>query len=140
MTDTEPKAQGNEAYYATARTLGTGTTSSPTMKIWRVMDDYLARFGRAVSASELAQETGLTVEQIDDIFAQEYYQKHYGFRRFDSLEEWRAWAMETGVLYNPELHRPDPEEAQAEGGDQAEAGAEEAASADGGDPQGGAEG
>ncbi|MBY6277092.1 hypothetical protein [Symbiobacterium thermophilum] len=110
MADTEPKAQGNEAYYATARTLGTGTTSSPTMKIWRVMDDYLARFGRAVSASELAQETGLTVEQIDDIFAQEYYQKHYGFRRFDSLEEWRAWAMETGVLYNPELHRPDPEE------------------------------
>ena len=140
MADTEPKAQGNEAYYATARTLGTGTTSSPTMKIWRVMDDYLVKYGRAVSASELARETGLTVEQIDDIFNQEYYQKYYGFRRFNSLEEWRAWAMETGVLYNPELHRPESEEAQAGGGDQPEGGAEGAAAAEGGNPQGGAEG
>lgn len=126
MADTAPKTQGNEAYYATARTLGTGTTSSAVMMIWRVMDDYLVKHGRAVSASELSQETGLTVEQIDEIFAQEYYQKHYGFRRFDSLEAWRAWALETGVLYNPELHRPDPEEVEAKGGDQENAGEAEA--------------
>jgi len=123
MADTAAKTQGNEAYYATARTLGTGTTSSPTMMIWRVMDDYLVKYGRAVSASELSAETGLSIEQIDAIFAQEYYQKHYGFRRFDSLEAWRTWAMETGVLYNPEIHRPDPEMAEA-GGASREAGAE----------------
>lgn len=115
MADTAPKTQGNEAYYATARTLGTGTTSSPAMMIWRVLDDYLIKYERAVSASELSAETGLSIEEIEQIFAQEYYQKHYGFRRFDSLEAWRAWALENGVLYNPELHRPDPEETDAEG-------------------------
>ncbi len=120
MADTEAKNLGSEPYYATARVLGTGTTSSPTMKIWRVMDEYLTKYGRAVSASELSRETGLSIEEIDEIFAQEYYQKHYGFRRFNSLEEWRAWALETGVLYNPELHRPDPGEGQAEGENRAE--------------------
>lgn len=100
---------GAEAYYSTARTLGTGTTSTITLKIWKLLDDYLVKYGRAMSASELSAATGLTVEQIDQIFAQEYYQKYYGFRRFNSLEEWRQWALETGVLYNPELHKPDPE-------------------------------
>ncbi|MBP2018581.1 hypothetical protein J2Z79_001996 [Symbiobacterium terraclitae] len=116
MAETAAAGRG-EAYYSTARTLGTGTTSTVTLQIWRLLDDFLVQHGRAMSATELSEATGLTVEQIDQIFAQEYYQKHYGFRRFNSLEEWRAWALETGVLYNPELHKPDPvpeEEAPAQ--------------------------
>jgi len=108
MAETAAAGRGAEAYYSTARTLGTGTTSTVTMQIWRLLDDFLVRHGRAMSATELSEATGLTVEQIDQIFAQEYYQKYYGFRRFNSLEEWRTWALETGVLYNPELHHADP--------------------------------
>jgi len=108
MAETAAAGRGAEAYYSTARTLGTGTTSTVTMHIWRLLDDFLVQHGRAMSATELSEATGLTVEQIDQIFAQEYYQKYYGFRRFNSLEEWRSWALENGVLYNPELHKPDP--------------------------------
>lgn len=108
MAETAAAGRGAEAYYSTARTLGTGTTSTVTLQIWRLLDDFLVQHGRAMSATELSEATGLTVEQIDQIFAQEYYQKHYGFRRFNSLEEWRAWALESGVLFNPELHQSDP--------------------------------
>lgn len=111
MAETAAKPQGSEAYYSTSRSLGTGTTSTVTMTIWRILDEYLDRRQRAVSASELSEATGLTVEQIDAIFAQEYYQKHYGFRRFDSYDAWHQWALETGLLYNPELHEV-PEEAE----------------------------
>ena len=125
MAETAAKTQGNEAYYSTSRSLGTGTTSTITMTIWRILDEYLDRYQRAVSASELSEATGLSVEQIDNIFAQEYYQKHYGFQRFDSLQAWHNWAMEAGLLFNPELHAVEPEDEDEEQPEEETDGAEE---------------
>ncbi|MFZ5818179.1 MAG: hypothetical protein ACOY93_23245 [Bacillota bacterium] len=97
-----------EAYYTTARALGTGTTSTATMEIWQLLSEHLVQYGKPMSGSELSQATGLSIEQIEHIFSQTYYQKHYGFRRFDTYEAWEQWALSEGVLYNPELHDPKP--------------------------------
>lgn len=110
MADTAAATQFAGAVYTTARALGTGTTSTVTMHLWRLLSDHLQETQAPMSAEELSEATGLTVEQIEHIFAQVYYQKHYGFRRFDSYEAWKEWAMSSGVLYNPELHDPKPEE------------------------------
>lgn len=110
MADTAAEARVAEAYYSTSRALGTGTTSTVTMQIWRLLSETLEEHRRPMRASEVAEASGLSLEQIDDIFSQAYYQKHYGFRRFDSYEAWETWAMAEGVLYNPELHDVVPEE------------------------------
>lgn len=98
------KVGAAEAYFSTSRSLGTGTTSTITMQIWRLVTETLIESGRPMTGAEIAQATGITPEQVGDIFAQDYYQKYYGFRRFESLEEWRTWALAEGVLFNPELH------------------------------------
>ncbi|MFZ5828062.1 MAG: hypothetical protein ACOY94_27470 [Bacillota bacterium] len=110
MADTAAETRVAEAVYTTARALGTGTTSTVTMEIWRLLSEHLQASAEPMSGSELSKATGLSVEQIDNIFSQTYYQKHYGFRRFDSYEAWKEWAMSGGTLYNPELHDPQPEE------------------------------
>lgn len=110
MADTAAETQLTGPVYTTARALGTGTTSTVTMHLWRLLSDHLQHNQAPMSADALSAGTGLTVEQIEHIFAQVYYQKHYGFRRFDSYEAWKDWAMSSGVLYNPELHDPKPEE------------------------------
>lgn len=110
MADTTAEAPVAEAFYSTSRALGTGTTSTVTMQIWRLLSVTLEEQKKPMSASELAEATGLELAQIDDIFSQAYYQKHYGFRRFDSYAAWESWAMAEGVLYNPELHDVQPEE------------------------------
>lgn len=110
MADTAAKTGAAEAFYTTARSLGTGTTSTVTMQVWRLLSDHLENAQAPMSGSELSQATGLTIEQIDHMFSQTYYQKHYGFRRFDSLEAWQQWAMAEGVLFNPELHAVEPKE------------------------------
>lgn len=114
MADTAAQIQVAGAVYTTARALGTGTTSTVTMHIWRLLSDHLQHTQTPMSGDELSQATGLSVEQIDNIFSQVYYQKHYGFRRFDSFQAWQDWAMAEGVLYNPELHDRAPEEEEAD--------------------------
>lgn len=95
---------GAQVYYTTSYALGTGTTSTMALQIWRALSDTLTRFGRPMSQAELIAATGVEAERLDVIFSQDYYQKHYGFRRFESLEAWTAWAQESGVLYVPGKH------------------------------------
>lgn len=116
MADTAAETRAAEAYYTTSRALGTGTTSTVTMQIWRLLSDHLLQHQAPMSGTELAQATGLSIEQIEEIFNAVYYQKHYGFKRFDSYETWKDWAMSTGVLYNPALHDPKPQQDPAADG------------------------
>lgn len=104
MAETVAKTAGTEAYYSTSRTLGTGTTSTITLQLWQLLNEHLLNHQSAMSGSALAEATGLTLQEIDGMFAQEYYQKHYGLRRFDSFQAWQDWALENGILYNPEIH------------------------------------
>lgn len=104
MADTAAKARAAEAVYTTSRALGTGTTSTVTMEIWRMLSEHLLASSEPMNGSELSKVTGLSVEQIDTMFSQDYYQKYYGFRRFNSYAAWKEWAMAEGVLFNPDLH------------------------------------
>lgn len=129
MATTSANAGAAGPFYVTTRVLSTGTTSTPTMLIWKLLTEHLTQTGKAMSQAELAEKTHLTPEEIESIFRQEYYQKHYGFRRFESEEEFERWAKEEGVLYDPERHAPAPEEAGAEAhlaeaGDQPQDGAQ----------------
>jgi hypothetical protein len=94
------------------------------MQVWRLVTEALTESGRPLTGAEIAQATGITPEQVDDMFAQDYYQKFYGFRRFDSLQEWREWALAEGILFNPELHSTVDEEEDAEPEDGDETGEE----------------
>jgi len=93
------------------------------MIIWKLLTEHLIQTGQPMSQAELVEKTHLSPEEIEVIFGQEYYQKHYGFRRFETLEEFERWAKEEGVLFDPERHAPAPEEAPAEAA-QPEGGAE----------------
>lgn len=99
-----------EKYYSTSRVLRTGTTSTLALMIWKVLSDALEIQNEPVPGTELAAKIGHPLEQLDVLFDSAYYQKHYGFARFGSREEWASWAKATGVLYNPELHDPKVEE------------------------------
>jgi hypothetical protein len=114
-----------QAYYATSYAFNNSTTSTITLIVWQQLSLHLENFQLPMSAEELGKATGLTQEQLDRMFGQEYYQKYYGFRRFNSLEAWREWAESTGVLYVPALHDPQPaEHAAAEPEDDEAEGAE----------------
>ncbi len=110
MAETAAEIRAGEAVYTTSRALGTGTTSTMTMQIWRLLTDHLLEYQKPVGATALGEATGLSLEEIEHIFAQAYYQKYYGFRRFDSYQAWEEWAMTSGALYNPELHDVQPED------------------------------
>lgn len=114
------------AYYATSHTFGIGTTSTLGLMIWRALSHHLAEHQRPMSGEELVSVTGAEIAAIDRYFEQNYYQRHYGFRRFDSLEAWQEWALENGVLYNPALHDlPGEPEADEDEADEDEAADEE---------------
>lgn len=98
------------AYYTTSYIFNTSTTSTAALEIWRAISQTLEHKQAPMSGEELVAATGLSIEYIDNLFIQSYYQRYYGFRRFDSLEEFQSWAMSSGVLYNPELHDRKPEE------------------------------
>jgi hypothetical protein len=109
------KQARSQVYYSTSYAIGSGTTSTLALVIWRALSHHLQEYQKPMTAEQLAVETGLSSEQIDALFGQTYYQRHYGYRRFNSLEEWQTWAMETGVLYNPAIHDlPEEEPIEAE--------------------------
>ncbi len=111
---------GAQAYFTTSYAPGGGTTSTAALSIWRALSRHLIDHSLPLTGAELSEATGLSVEELERIFSQTYYKRWYGFRRFDTLEEWRSWAMSTGVLYNPELHDRQPEEEPAEDEDDEE--------------------
>lgn len=131
MATTPENAGASGPFYVTRRVLSTGTTTTPTMHVWKLLTDHLLNTGKPMSQAELVAKTHLSPEEIETIFRQEYYQKYYGFRRFETMEEYEQWVREEGVLYDPEKHAPAPEEGQAESA-RAEAPQAEA----GGEPQG----
>jgi len=94
-------ADAAQAYYTTSYTFGTGTTSTAALMMWRALSHELETKGLPMTGVDLAVVSGLTPDQIARYFVQTYYQRYYGFRRFDTLEEFDAWAKESGVLYVP---------------------------------------
>lgn len=112
MADNENRT--GERYYTTVRSLGTGTTSTAALMVWRLVTEYMLEHRQPMSGAQVAEATGMTLAEVDELFTGEYYQKYYGFRRFESLKEWRAWAEEHDVLYVPGKHDAPVEEEQAE--------------------------
>jgi hypothetical protein len=72
--------------------------------IWREISNSLEFKQAPVSLEALMAATNLSEDYINNLFGQSYYQRYYGFRRFDTLEAFKEWATSTGVLYNPALH------------------------------------
>lgn len=103
---TVPTAQ---AYYTTSYIFNSSTTSTATLLVWQALSHKLEHHQLPMTGTELMADTGVTEAQLDSMFTQEYYKRHYGFRRFDTVELWRAWAEDTGALYVPAKHDPKPE-------------------------------
>jgi hypothetical protein len=102
------KVPAAQAYFTTSYAFNTSTTSTAYLMIWRALSERLEQHQLPMTGAELSKATGLTLEQIESPFSQVYYRRYYGFRRFDTLEDWRAWAEGEGVLYVPALHDPKP--------------------------------
>ncbi|HEY8347045.1 MAG TPA: hypothetical protein VIL07_07195 [Symbiobacteriaceae bacterium] len=115
MGTTTPTAQ---AYFTTTYVFGNSTTSTLTLKVWKVMSDFLALHHRPMTGAELMEATGASAEELEDMFSQPYYQKYYGFRRFNTLEEWEQWARERDILYDPARHGVQAEASQEQSQEQ----------------------
>lgn len=102
------------AYYTSSYIFNNSTTSTAALMIWRAISSTMEHKQAPMTGDEVVEATGLSIEYIDSLFIQSYYQRFYGFRRFETLEEFQTWAMSTGVLYNPELHDRKPEEIDVE--------------------------
>lgn len=104
MAEAGTRVPDEQAYYTTANALGTGTTSTQAMMVWRALNDHLLHNLAPMTGAELAAVTVLPMEMIAGMFNQEYYLRAYGFRRFETLDAWRAWAEDYGLLYVPGKH------------------------------------
>lgn len=92
------------AYYTTSYALGTGTTNTIALELWRALNEHLLAHQLPMSGEDLSQATGLSLQKIEGMFKQKYYERSYGFRRFETIDEWRAWAEETDLLFIPGVH------------------------------------
>jgi hypothetical protein len=99
-------AEAGQVYYTTSYAFGTGTTSTAALTVWRAISNKLQHEHRPMTGEELVAATALTLPYIDRLFVQTYYQKHYGFRKFDTLEAWRTWAEDEGVIFVASKHIP----------------------------------
>jgi hypothetical protein len=114
----EAQVAAAQAYFTTSYAFNNSTTSTAALMVWRALSLHLEHKFLPMTGDELAADTGLTLDQIENYFGQSYYQKHYGFRRFNTLEEWRTWAENEGIVYVPAKHDPKPEMVAADlGGD-----------------------
>lgn len=101
-----------EAYFTTSYVFNNGTTSTLTLMVWKTMSEYLETHHLPMSGADLMKATGASAEQLEDMFRQPYYRRYYGFRRFDTLDEWTAWAEQEDLLFDPERHLVDQENIQ----------------------------
>lgn len=101
---------GTQVYYTTAFELRTSSTSTPTLLMWRALSDKLAQERLPMTAAELSEAVGIAPKRLEEIFAQTFYQRAYGFTRFTSLDEFEAWAWQTGVFYQPKAVEEGPAE------------------------------
>jgi hypothetical protein len=115
MAETTPTAQ---AYFTSSYVFGNGTTSTIALMVWRAVSETLAIHHKPMAGADLVAATGITPEQLENMFGQSYYQKFYGFRRFANLAEWEKWAREKGFLFIPGVHdvppAPEPDYADEE--------------------------
>ncbi|MGE5672437.1 MAG: hypothetical protein ACM3XM_00925 [Mycobacterium leprae] len=113
MADNETRDQ---VCYSTSHAFYSGTTSTIALRVWKSVTDHLLNNQEPVTAAQLGEELGLTPEQVENMFGQAYYQKFYGFKRFNNRAEWEAWALEAGVLASEEepVEEAPAEEAPAE--------------------------
>lgn len=109
MTQMHEPVDAAQAYYTTAYAPRTGTTSTPTLRMWRALSDNLLENLAPLTGADLAARTHLTLKEIETYFGQEYYRRSYGFLRFNSLDDWTAWAEGHGLLYVPGMHDAEPE-------------------------------
>ncbi|HLN61130.1 MAG TPA: hypothetical protein VK464_06205 [Symbiobacteriaceae bacterium] len=105
----EARVPAAQAYFTTSYSFNNSTTSTAALMVWRALSHHLETQLLPMTGAELSAASGMSLEQLENVFGQSYYQRFYGFRRFDTLEEWRAWAEETGVVYVPSKHDPKPE-------------------------------
>ncbi len=107
-----------QVLFATSYALGTSTTHTPALMVWRALNTHLLEKGLPMTGDELVQITGLTLPYVENMFDQTYYQKSYGFRRFGTIEAWRSWAEGSGLLYTKptasEIAETDDEEEPSE--------------------------
>jgi len=107
-----------EAYFTTSFVFSNSTTSTLTLLVWKTLSNYLETHYLPMSGAELMKATGATAEQLEEMFSNPYYQRYYGFRRFDTLEDWTAWAKQVDLLFDPERHlveQDDTQQQQEEG-------------------------
>ena len=107
----EARVPTAQAYFTTSYSFNNSTTSTAALMVWRALSHHLETKLLPMTGEELSAASGMSLEQLENVFGQSYYQRFYGFRRFDTLEEWRSWAEETGVVYVPSKHDPKPEAA-----------------------------
>jgi len=88
-------------YYTTASELRTASTSTPAMMVWHALSRHLAHHKLPMTAAELTAASGMPEKRLEEVFAQSYYQRWYGFRRFASLSEFQTWSDDNGIFHIP---------------------------------------
>jgi hypothetical protein len=109
MANATPNKQ---AFFTSSYVFGNGTTSTIALLVWKAVSDCVNDKNMPMTGEELSKSSGLTVEQLENMFSQAYYKKYYGFRRFETLAQWESWAKEHEVFFVPGVH--DVPEADAE--------------------------
>lgn len=117
MADATPT--NTQAYFTSSYVFGNGTTSTIALLVWKAVSEHLTDTHMPMTGEELSKSSGLTVEQLENMFGQAYYKKYYGFRRFETLPEWNTWAKEHELFFVPGVHdvpqvesAPEPDEAE----------------------------
>lgn len=110
-----------QAFFTSSYVFGNGTTSTIALLVWKAVSDHVTDKHLPMTGEQLAKSSGLTVEQLENMFGQAYYKKYYGFRRFESLAKWQTWAKEHDVFFVPGVHdvpqtdaEPAPDDAAGE--------------------------
>jgi hypothetical protein len=88
-------------YYTTAFELRTASTSTPALMVWHELSRHLSHHKLPMTAAELTAASGMPEKRLEEVFAQAYYKRWYGFRRFASLAEFQTWADDNGIFHIP---------------------------------------
>lgn len=86
-------------YYTTAFELRTASTSTSALLVWQALARHLSHHKLPMTAAELTAASGVPEKRLEEVFAQTYYKRWYGFRRFTSLSEFQTWADDIGLFH-----------------------------------------
>jgi len=100
---TKKTAAPKGPYYTTASELRTASTSTPALMVWHALARHLSHHKLPMTAAELTAASGVPQARLEEVFAQTYYKRWYGFRRFASIAEFETWADDTGIFHIPAI-------------------------------------